>query len=52
MVVSGFLVGLAKVTDEEMDSWKKQYPEAFARKFDEACGVCLEGWMIDEEVAK
>ena len=46
MVVSGFLVDCAKVTDEEMDAWKKQYPEAFARKVDEACGVCLDGWMI------
>ena len=46
MVVSGFLVDCAKVTDEEMNAWKKQYPEAFARKVDEACGVCLDGWMI------
>ncbi len=46
MVVSGFLVQCEKVTDEEMDAWKKQYPEAFARKVDEACGVCLDGWMI------
>lgn len=52
MVVSGFLVGLEKVTDEEMESWKKKYPEAFARKIDEACGVCLEGWMIDDEEAE
>ena len=49
MVVSGFLVEVAAVTDEEMEGWKKQYPEAFARKVDEACGVCLEGWMIDEK---
>ena len=48
MVVSGFLVGIAAVTDEEMDGWKKQYPEAFERKVDEACGLCLEGWLIPE----
>ena len=49
MVVSGFLVEVQKVTDEEMEGWKKQYPEAFERKIDEACGICLEGWLIDKE---
>jgi len=47
MVVSGFLVDIAKVTDAEMDNWKKSYPEAFGRAVDEACGVCLDGWMIE-----
>ena len=47
MVVSGFLVEAEKVSDEEMEGWKAQYPEAFGRKVDEACGVCLEGWLID-----
>ena len=47
MVVSGFLAAIAKVTDGEMDAWKAQYPEAFARKIDEACGVCLDGWMLE-----
>ena len=46
MVVSGFLVEVQKVTDQELEDWKKKYPEAFARKVDEACGVCLEGWLI------
>ena len=49
MVVSGFLVEVAPVSDEEMEGWKKQYPESFARKVDEGCGVCLEGWLIDED---
>jgi trimethylamine-N-oxide reductase (cytochrome c) len=40
MVVSGFLVECEKVTDEEMARWKAQYPAAFSRKVDEACGVC------------
>ena len=54
MVVSGFLVEAEKVTDEEMESWKAKYPDSFGRKVDEACGVCLEGWMIDydKEAAK
>jgi len=47
MVVSGFLVGVAKVADEEMEGWKRDYPNAFARKIDEACGVCLDGWLIN-----
>ena len=48
MVVSGFLVGAATVADEEMESWINNHPEAFERKVDEACGVCLDGWMISE----
>jgi trimethylamine-N-oxide reductase (cytochrome c) len=47
MVVSGFLVDIAKVTDEEMARWKEEYPEAFGREIDDACGVCLDGWMLD-----
>ena len=46
MAVSGFLVDIATVGDEEMESWKKLYPEAFGRKVDEACGICLDGWMM------
>ena len=45
MVVSGFLVGVDKVTDDEMAEWKAKYPEAFNRKVDIACGVCLDGWL-------
>ena len=45
MAVSGFLVEIKKVTDQEMDSWKRDYPEAFARRLDPASGVCLDGWM-------
>ena len=46
MVVSGFLVDAEKVTDEEMAEWRTKYPEAFDRKFDEAAGVCLDGWLL------
>jgi trimethylamine-N-oxide reductase (cytochrome c) len=49
MAVSGFLVEVAKVTDEEMDGWKNQFPEAFARKIDPATGVCLDGWLIENK---
>jgi trimethylamine-N-oxide reductase (cytochrome c) len=47
MVVSGFLVDIAKVADEEMDKWKTAYPEAFGRKVDYATGVCLDGWLVN-----
>jgi len=50
MATSGFLAEVAKVTDEEMEQWKKDYPEAFARKIDPDAGVCLDGWLISEEV--
>jgi trimethylamine-N-oxide reductase (cytochrome c) len=49
MATSGFLVEVAKVTDEEMSSWKRDCPEAIARKIDYATGVCLEGWLVGEE---
>ena len=47
MVVSGFLVGVAKVTDEEMAGWKTKYPESFSRAIDYATGVCLDGWLLE-----
>ena len=47
MVVSGFLVAVDKVSDNEMAEWKAKYPEAFSRKIDEACGVCLDGWLVE-----
>ncbi|MBO6010918.1 MAG: dehydrogenase, partial [Oscillospiraceae bacterium] len=48
MAVSGFLVEVEKVTDEEWAEWKRDWPEAFARKIDHGAGVCLEGWLIEK----
>ena len=45
---AGARMNLEKVTDEEMEGWKRDYPEAFARKIDPAAGVCLEGWLIPD----
>ena len=45
MATSGFLVEVLKVTDEEMDQWKRDYAKAFNRKVDYAAGVCMDGWM-------
>jgi trimethylamine-N-oxide reductase (cytochrome c) len=50
MAVSGFLVEVEKVTDEEMAQWRRDYPEAFARPIDPAAGVCLAGWLKTESV--
>ena len=47
MATTGYLVEVEKVTDAEMEEWRKKYPEAFERKFDAACGVCLEGWLLN-----
>ena len=52
MAVSGFLCQVEKVTDEEMAQWRCDYPEAFARYVDPDAGVCLRGWLIDEEERK
>ena len=51
MAVAGFLAEVAKVTDEEMEGWKRDYPEAFARTVDPAAGVCLAGWLADGQSA-
>ena len=48
MAVSGFLVEAELLRDEEMEQWKREYPEAFERKIDYATGVCLEGWLVNE----
>ena len=45
MATSGFLVEVAKVTDEEMEGWKRNHPASFARAIDYAAGVCLDGWL-------
>jgi anaerobic selenocysteine-containing dehydrogenase len=45
MVVSGFLVEVAKVTDEEMAGWQRDFPQAFNRNYDATTGVSLAGWL-------
>ena len=47
MVVTGFLVDVQRLDDSEIDDWKRRYPEAFSRKTDKDCGVCLNGWVED-----
>lgn len=49
MVCSSFLVEVQKVTQSEMDEWKKLYPEVFARKYDPASGMPFDAWIDEGE---
>ncbi len=42
---SGFLVDVQKVTEAEMMEWRKLYPEAFARQYSPAAGLCFNAWI-------
>ena len=44
-VVSGYLVQVEKLQDAEMEQWKKEYPESFARAYDPASGSSYDGWV-------
>jgi len=48
MATSGFLVDVGKLSLDEMDQWKRDYPDAFARKYDYDGGLCLEAYLVDE----
>ncbi|MDY2624972.1 MAG: molybdopterin-dependent oxidoreductase [Coriobacteriales bacterium] len=43
--VSGYLVAVEKVTDQEMNQWMQDYPEAFERAYDPASGSHYDGWV-------
>lgn len=43
--VSGYLVDVEKVTDDEMKKMMKDYPEAFERAYDPASGSHYDGWV-------
>ena len=45
--VSGYLVEAAKVTQEEYDGWKAEYPDAFERDYDPAIGINYKSWVIE-----
>jgi len=38
-------VDVQKVTMEEMDEWRRLYPEAFAREYDPAAGLRFNAWV-------
>jgi trimethylamine-N-oxide reductase (cytochrome c) len=45
MVVDGFLIEIEKLDPREMEQWRQQYPEAFARDYDPAYGPLFSGWV-------
>jgi anaerobic selenocysteine-containing dehydrogenase len=42
---SGFLVDTQKVTMEEMEEWRRLYPDAFDREYDPAAGLRSNAWV-------
>jgi len=48
MATSGYLVDVQKVSGEEWDEWRKNYPEAFERDYDPASGLRSDAWVIEE----
>ena len=43
----GYLVEVQKVSGEEMDRWRRDFPDAFARKYDAAAGLRVDAWIVD-----
>jgi trimethylamine-N-oxide reductase (cytochrome c) len=42
---SGYLTEVTKLSGEEMDQWRKDYPEAFERNYDPAAGLRMDAWI-------
>jgi trimethylamine-N-oxide reductase (cytochrome c) len=42
---TSYLVELEKVTGDQMDEWRKQYPDAFAQDYDPQYGPLFERWV-------
>ncbi len=45
MVVSSFLVEVAKVNGNEMDEWRINHPDTFQREYDPASGLRFHAWL-------
>lgn len=45
--VTGYLIEAEKLTQEEYDSWKKDYPEAFNRAYDAGQGITRDAWVVE-----
>jgi len=48
--VNGFLVDAVKLDTSEMEQWRKQNPEAFARDYDPYTGPLFSGWVEEGEL--
>jgi anaerobic selenocysteine-containing dehydrogenase len=42
---SGYLVDVQRVKNEEWEAWRKDHPEAFARKYDQGAGLRFDAWI-------
>ena len=42
---SGYLVEVEKVGMAQLEDWRANYPEAFAREYDPASGLRFNGWV-------
>lgn len=47
--VTGYLIEAEKLTQEEYDSWKKDYPEAFDRAYDAGQGITRDAWVVEAQ---
>jgi len=43
--VQGYLVQVERLSGKEMDQWRRDYPEAFERKYDPAAGLRFDAWI-------
>ena len=43
--LTGFLMEVQKVSGEEMDGWRRDYPDAFNRPYDPASGLRFDAWV-------
>jgi trimethylamine-N-oxide reductase (cytochrome c) len=48
MATSGYLVEVQKVSGEEWEEWRKNYPDAFEREYDSASGLRFNAWVEEE----
>ncbi|HTY82379.1 MAG TPA: molybdopterin dinucleotide binding domain-containing protein, partial [Dehalococcoidales bacterium] len=44
---SGYLAEVEKVSDTQMKEWRKQYPDAFNREYDEESGLKFDSWIVN-----
>jgi trimethylamine-N-oxide reductase (cytochrome c) len=43
--VTGYLVQVERLGMEEMDRWRREYPESFEKKYDPASGLRFDAWI-------
>ena len=42
---TSFLVEVERVSMEQLDKWRREYPDAFEREYDPASGLTFSGWV-------